>query len=291
MIENKPEVILPLDMSKDDFSEESNFLDFINNKKDKKNGHGEDASIKMIDFFPELYSSHINSAGLSSLFIRRESNARCHNVIKNNIMSYQQRKYFYSEPILLTKENDLSPNGGITLKKTDTVSLECVSRNNAESLNDADGKDCNESNKESNKEVAKNHFPHIQLRNDMLSHRQQLARQDIQSRKLQSPVTDNLSKTQIDVTKNTAPIKNKSLNLDYPFLRWSGEHSVKVSIPMEQNPSRYLRLLPSDQRSAEVLARQVSQLSGFTTELLNPRREDEEHEKRDTQYKEEEERE
>lgn len=291
MIENKSEITTVLAISKDECSESNDFLDFINNKKkDKKNGHGEDVSIKMISIYPELYREHMHTAGRNVLFVSRENQSHFHNVIHNDMILSSQKKHIFSMPTLLVKDNDLSPQSGITSKNPDNISLEYTATNNTEKLTYTAKDDY----KESNTETTKTHLPYAQLKNDVLSHRKELVQQNMQPRRLQSsvaPVADNLSKNRIDVTTKTAAIQNKSLNLDYPFLRWSGEHSVKVAIPMEQSPLRHLTLLPSDPRSAEMLSRQAGQLSGFTTQLLNPRQDDEESERRDVKYNEEEEKE
>lgn len=275
-------------MSRDGDPEGNDFLDFINNKKkDKKNGHGEDININMINIYPELYREHIHSSGRGMLVVNRENQSHFRNVIDNNIMLSLPKKNIFLMPTLLVKENDLSPQSGITSKKSDNITFEHTVTNDTEKLTYTSKDDY----KESNTEIAKTHLPYAQSKNDVLSHRKELAQQNMQPRRLQSSVADNLSNTRIDVTTKTAAIQNKSLNLDYPFLRWSGEHSVKVAIPLDPSPFRHLTLLPSDPRSAEMLSRQAGQLSGFTTQLLNPQQDDEESERRDVQYNEEEEKE
>lgn len=63
-----------------------------------------------------------------------------------------------------------------------------------------------------------------------------------------------------------------SMDLNYQFQRWSGEHSVKVSIPIDVRGEKNITLLPSDSRSAEVLSRQMAHFSGYNPELLQPQR-------------------
>lgn len=76
---------------------------------------------------------------------------------------------------------------------------------------------------------------------------------------------------------------NRSLDIDYPFQRWAGDHSVKISIPTEARREVNITLLPSDTRAAEVLSRQMAHLSGHTAELLQPEQDSEERERRQQQ--------
>ncbi|MCX8961157.1 hypothetical protein EHW64_08305 [Erwinia psidii] len=65
---------------------------------------------------------------------------------------------------------------------------------------------------------------------------------------------------------------NHSLNLDYKFQQWSGDHSVKVSLPVEKGREGNLTLLPSGSRAAEILSSQFSHLTSHTPKLLEPDR-------------------
>jgi len=78
----------------------------------------------------------------------------------------------------------------------------------------------------------------------------------------------------MDKTRNVINQKeaDRSVNIHYQFQQWTGEHSVMVSIPAAAKREGALTLLPSDSRAAEMLARQIHQLSGFSPQLLHPYR-------------------
>ncbi|KML20839.1 hypothetical protein VL10_20780 [Leclercia adecarboxylata] len=67
----------------------------------------------------------------------------------------------------------------------------------------------------------------------------------------------------------------RNLELDYSFRSWTGEHSVKVTVPTEGN----ITMLPSDPRAAYALSRHMSQLTGLTPELLQPGKDSDEQRK------------
>lgn len=71
-----------------------------------------------------------------------------------------------------------------------------------------------------------------------------------------------------------------TLEVNYPFQRWSGDHSVKVSVPIETRREGHVTLLPSDGRAAEVLARNLGQLTSLTPDLLRPQQERDEQQQR-----------
>lgn len=82
------------------------------------------------------------------------------------------------------------------------------------------------------------------------------------------------------------------LVVDYAFQRWTGEHSVKVSVPMQVVRETNITLLPSDMRAADMLSRHMSHLTGLTAELLPPHRaHDEQQRKRQHQHQQTEEQE
>ena len=73
---------------------------------------------------------------------------------------------------------------------------------------------------------------------------------------------------------------NQKLEVNYQFQRWSGDHSVKVSVPTEAGREGKITLLPSDTRTADVLHRNMSHLIGLTPELLRPQQEQGENQQR-----------
>ncbi|QUG74588.1 hypothetical protein GKQ23_06010 [Erwinia sp. E602] len=82
---------------------------------------------------------------------------------------------------------------------------------------------------------------------------------------------------------------SRSLDLEYKFQRWSGEHSVKVSIPAEAGRDGNLTLLPSGTRAADALTSQFAQLTSHTPKLLDTERDGQQQQHRQPQDVEEEE--
>ncbi|QQG29071.1 hypothetical protein JFY74_03115 [Pectobacterium carotovorum] len=87
----------------------------------------------------------------------------------------------------------------------------------------------------------------------------------------------------VAATNGKHDVASRSFDIDYPFQRWAGDHSVKVSIPTEARRDANITLLPSDTRAADVLSRQMVHLSGHTPELLKPEQDGEEHERHQQQ--------
>lgn len=75
----------------------------------------------------------------------------------------------------------------------------------------------------------------------------------------------------------------QTLEVDYSFQRWSGDHSVKVTIPAQALREGNMTLLPSDARAADALSRNLGMLAGHSPELLQPRQERDEQQKREQQ--------
>lgn len=82
---------------------------------------------------------------------------------------------------------------------------------------------------------------------------------------------------------------SKTLEVDYAFQRWSGDHSVKVSMPMQTLREGTVTLLPSDTRAADALSRNMAHLARFTPELLQPRQERDQHQQQRQQQDEDQE--
>ncbi|GKW40837.1 hypothetical protein LOZ86_18915 [Pectobacterium parvum] len=93
-----------------------------------------------------------------------------------------------------------------------------------------------------------------------------------------------LQKTvQNSTTASKHDAAGRSFDISYPFQRWAGDHSVKVSIPTEARRDANITLLPSDTRAADVLSRQMVHLSGHAPELLKPEQDNEERERHQQQ--------
>ncbi len=288
MIEKNSEVISLFTADSEKKLEENSFLDCIDKeKKDKKNGHGEDINIRMFNIFPELYSKHMASGEKNSLSVTRNNRTGIQSTALYELLQNRQKRHAISLPTSKINENDVSLKAGISLSSSGLASIEATGVNISGKLTHTGEDDV----REQNTEAAKIHTLSGQLKNDGIPPRQELARQDIQPRRPQSSVAEHMLPADVGAISESAATQKQSLHLKYPFLRWAGEHSVKVSIPMDLSPARHLSLLPSDTRAAEMLSRQVSHLNGFTTELLHPQHNDEESERRHSQYSNEEEQE
>ncbi|MCS3431544.1 hypothetical protein [Klebsiella sp. BIGb0407] len=284
MIEKNSEVMSELTTFSEKKFDDQDFLTLLNKNK---NGHGEDVSIRILSVLPELYHKHIHSSGRCTLSTTRNNHSIIHNVACDEIrQSRAINDITLSAAPTLSESNTSLRDGTFSSNSRLGIPEVIVANRSGEFILE------NEDDlKESNKETTKIYSPPANLKTDVLPRRQELPRQDMQSRRLQSSATEHMLKVHVDSITKTAATQRKSLNIDYPFLRWSGERSVKVSIPVDLSPSRHLTLLPSDSRAAEMLSRQVGQLSGFTTELLHPQQDDEEDEERHNQYKREKEQE
>lgn len=76
---------------------------------------------------------------------------------------------------------------------------------------------------------------------------------------------------------------SRSMDLKYQFKSWSGEHSVKVSVPTEARRDGTLILYPSDPRAADALSRQAGDLVGYTPDIVQPRHSRQDPEQQDQQ--------
>lgn len=75
--------------------------------------------------------------------------------------------------------------------------------------------------------------------------------------------------------------QDQTLEVNYQFQRWSGDHSVRISMPTEARREGNVTLLPSDARAADVLLRNMGHLTGLSPDLLQPQQErDEEQQQR-----------
>ena len=203
------------------------------------------------------------------------------------MLQNRQKRHAISSSTSKMNGNEASMESGKLLTNSHFAPTEVTAVNISAKLTHTGEDDA----REQHNETTKTHAPSGQLKNDGMPLRQELPREDSQPRRLPSSVAEYMLPAHVEGISDGAAAQKQSLNLKYPFLRWAGEHSVKVSIPVDLSSSRHLSLLPSDTRAAEMLSRQVSQLNGFTTELLHPQHNDEESERRHDQYSQEEEQE
>lgn len=83
--------------------------------------------------------------------------------------------------------------------------------------------------------------------------------------------------------------EGQTLEVNYQFQRWSGDHSVRISVPTEARREGNVTLLPSDARAADVLLRHMGHLTGLSPDLLRPQQErDEQQQQRRQQQQQDE---
>lgn len=105
-----------------------------------------------------------------------------------------------------------------------------------------------------------------------------------------SPATLQQLKTQAGLGSGVkGENKGQTLEVNYQFQRWSGDHSVRISVPTEARREGNVTLLPSDARAADVLLRNMGHLTGLSPDLLRPQQErDEQQQQRRQQQQQDE---
>ena len=105
-----------------------------------------------------------------------------------------------------------------------------------------------------------------------------------------SPATLQQLKTQAGLESGVkGENKGQTLEVNYQFQRWSGDHSVRISVPTEARREGNVTLLPSDARAADVLLRNMGHLTGLSPDLLRPQQErDEQQQQRRQQQQQDE---
>lgn len=287
MIEKNSELMSLLSVSSEKNFEENDLLDCIyKEKKDKKNGHGEDINIKMFNIFLDLYSKHMASGEKKNSSVIRNNRTDLQSTALYEMQQSRHKRHDIFLPASKIDETDVSLKDSNSLLNSRLTLIETAAVNNSGKLTHSGDDD----SREKNTETTKIHT-FGQVKNDAMQHRQELPRQDMPPCRLPASVAEHMLPSHMGAMIESTATQKQSLNIKYPFLRWAGEHSVKVSIPMDISSSRHLSLLPSDSRAAEMLSRQVSHLNGFTTELLHPQHNDEESDRRHSQNSKEEEQE
>ena len=105
-----------------------------------------------------------------------------------------------------------------------------------------------------------------------------------------SPATLQQLKTQAGLESGVkGGNEGQTLEVNYKFQRWSGDHSVRISVPSEARREGNVTLLPSDARAADVLLRNMGHLTGLSPDLLRPQQErDEQQQQRRQQQQQDE---
>lgn len=272
MIEKKSEVS-PITINENgSYSDLSDHEGYINKKREEsKNGHGEDISIKMLNLFPELYSERIFSSPKKAAFSFNMSDSMSQRYRFDVLVSNTKK---YSSSLIFQPENNESKASYLAQSVAPALPETSIS---AETTNHAKEVAYTGDDKIMDKpfDTTKTYSVINTVRHDLTLQRHESRVHEPKHRTLQPPIVDRVLQAHARLQTEPAVMQKKPLDIDYPFLRWSGEHSVKVSIAVGESRGRNLVLLPSDYRAAEVLSRQVNQLSDYAAELLQPQQDDE----------------
>lgn len=288
MIEKNSEVQPVLAVNENSFVEKDFFDSLDRESKNNKNGHGEDLTVNVLTLFSELYNKKIVSSGEVKPSTIKDSQSENKRLSASEVISSMKKR----QSILMTSPqmNALKESKQIKGEDTNQPQVTLLSTLRppeiAKSSINFTGKiihNNDDETREKSLETIKAHSVTTQLKSDSMALRQELQSQDMKPRTAQSLIPDRMLQANSAAITEPATQQKQSLNLDYPFVRWSGEHSVKVSIPVDLARAGNLTLLPSDTRAAEILSRQMGQLNGYTTELLHPQQDDDESEQRHAQ--------
>lgn len=89
-----------------------------------------------------------------------------------------------------------------------------------------------------------------------------------------SPATLQQLKNQVGLASGVkGGNEGQTLEVNYQFQRWSGDHSVRISVSTEARREGNVTLLPSDARAADALLRNMGHLTGLSPDLLRPQQE------------------
>ncbi|AXF77639.1 hypothetical protein LU604_00485 [Erwinia tracheiphila] len=97
------------------------------------------------------------------------------------------------------------------------------------------------------------------------------------------PATAAMMQNHMRLQATEASVASSSIDVDYKFQQWPGEHSVKVTVPVDLARDGNVTLLPSGSRVADALSNQFSHLSIPNAKLLEPLRDGEEQRQRQPQ--------
>ena len=102
-------------------------------------------------------------------------------------------------------------------------------------------------------------------------------------------LTQKAIRSSTSAAANPAVSAAPSTDIHYPFTRWAGDHSVRITLPQEARRDGNVILQPSDVRASEALSRNMLQFSGPPSELLITRKESHDNEQQQQQQRPEEE--
>ena len=273
MIEKKSELLSDLTASREMSFDMKEFLKQLNKKnKDKTISHGVDMNAGILSFYSELYSKKKPSTGKATPeCIGKNVQQRVGEVISeladkvnksqiSHVMVPEINEHIKLADTSLTAKhiNTLDKSGSKLLD----VAAHCDDAETKEQLNG----------------TIKAHQILVQQTQDMSLLHTDPPRPVAGMRSAQPTIAERLFQANANAKIDNTTVIKQTLNLDYPFLRWSGEHSVKVRISVDAKRTGNLTLLPSDSRAAEMLTRKIGYLDGYTAEVLYPQHDDDESE-------------
>lgn len=324
MIEKKHEVMPVSGISTKMIFDEDPFLKSINKKKEEsKNVDSEGITVILLNDFPELYEKKILPggrvfsddtktheprnlrtliSGVASTDHKSQPLVIAELAVKNHKPENMQT--FASEMILLKhesqalvmteltaseiKRNEIRAFTALLPNPQASVVIGRTSDNMGELTLAISDKTMQATAKRRKQYIpVRDHTTEIQLKSEFMMLNQKPEAREKKSRTSKLSMAERMFQANAVASAGESTISKRSLDLNYPFLRWSGVHSVKVSSSATGN----LLLLPSDPRAAETLSRQLGKLNGYTAELLNPHQDHEQSENRHSQQDMEEEQE
>lgn len=288
MIETKYDMTLSSDICNEKFDGEKDFLDIIGHKKqEKRNGNGEDINITMLVILDELYQKSSIFGDTETHLESKTYKSAIDNSSRHELLKSKKNSQVHPSVETHKSVDDLNRVENLTSAKSRMLSTEFTVPATLETRSHIS---------EHREEIHEDQVKEInqlagRVTNDLTQYRHELSRQDIPLRKPQPSVVDPNLLSPIEMTIRDKSSRKQSIHIDYSFLRWAGDHSVKVAIPLERSALQRLTLHPSDTRAAEVIARQTNQLYDFKTELLHPQQDDEDPESKSSHYSREEDKE
>lgn len=281
--------------------DEGKFFDSLERETKKKNGHGEDITLTIFSVHPELFKKKMPTSGDKNAVVLKglsrqvrdislsdtHSTVKKHDTLLRNAAAKKEAKvsntaggaesssaeHKVAEPkVARTAHESQQVQPGLQRQSEGNIPAAALPAKVASKHDDESSEKTGDS--------LKLQAASLSMKSELTSARQEAARPEMPSRASQMPTAERRLQVNSSEQNNAGIRQKQSLNIDYPFVRWSGEHSVKVSIPSEQHRVGSLTLQPSDSRAAEMLSRQANQLTGYNTELLPPHKEEDESEHR-----------
>lgn len=239
--------------------------DIKKRNKEKTMSHGENISNCIFNFFPELYDKrkHTDNQILSTR-VGHINHGHSQSSIFGMVLNKEKKQVTNRSESILTYNShgnnyNLSGEGiNKNVRYSDTSALD----------NDA-------GSKTQDNDINKSQPLVIQPKQEILSQHVDSRQHEIKSRSEISSIVERIHQLTANSLIENTRTQRQALNINYQFSRWSGDHSVKVHIPVHSHRADNLTLQPSDIRAADMLSRQIGNLNGYVTEVLQPQSYDE----------------